>query len=170
MKDVLVVVDVLNHFEHEDGERLLASFRERLPGLRDALEDARARGVPVVYVNDRHGSWSDDRAALVRRALAGRGGEDVAPVLPRDEEPLLLKSRYSGFDHTALSLLLEELGAERILLAGGSTEGCIVQTGIDARELGLKVTILTGACSTVDPEREQVALRYAREVAGMALA
>lgn len=170
MKDVLVVIDVLNDFEHDEGDRLLASFRDRAPGLRDALESARAGGIPVVYVNDRHGSWRSDRAEIIRLGTEGRGGDQVALVAPLDDEPLLFKPRYSGFDHTDLGLLLGGLGAERLLLAGGSTEGCIVQTGIDARELGFKVTILTSACSTADAEREAVALRYAEEVAGIFLA
>ena len=170
MRDVLVVIDVLNHFEHDDGGRLLASFRDRLPGLRDALDQARGSEIPVVYVNDRHGSWTTDRAAAVRLAVEGRGGTDIAAVAPRDDEPLLLKARYSAFDHTELELLLGELAAERLLLAGGSTEGCIVQTGIHARELGFKVTIITSACSTIDVERERIALRYAEDVAGIRLA
>jgi len=167
VNEVLLVVDVLNDFEHEDGETLLASFRERSPGLREALERARRDGTPVVYVNDRHGSWVDDASALVRRALAGAGGDVVGAVAPQPGEPVMLKGRYSGFDHTALDLLLGELGAERLLLAGGATEACVVQTGIDAREHGLQVTILADACATLDEELERVALRYAEEVAGM---
>ena len=170
MRDVLVVIDVLNHFEHDEGERLLASFRSRADGLRDALERARSVGVPVVYVNDRHGSWVADRADVIRLALEGKGGAEMKAVVPRNDEPLLLKARYSAFDHTDLELLLGELEAERLLLMGGATEGCVVQTGIDARELGFKVTILTRACSTADPEREEVSLRYAEEVAGIRLA
>jgi nicotinamidase-related amidase len=162
------VIDVLNDFGHEDGPRLLASFRERLPAARDALSRARAAAVPVVYVND-HSSWASDRTTLVRQALEGPGGDAVAALVPLDDEPLLLKARYSAFDHTSLELLLGELSADRLLLMGGSTEGCIVQTGIQGRELGFKVTILTSACSTVDPEREQVALRYAEVVAGIRL-
>jgi nicotinamidase-related amidase len=167
MKDVLLVVDALNDFRHDEGDRLLASFRSRAGALRRALEDARGNGVPVVYVNDNYGDWSGDRASLLERARGGRGGDLIAGIAPRNTEPLLFKARYSAFDHTALPLLLRELGAERLLLAGGSTEGCIVQTGIDARELGLKVTILADACATVDEEREQIALRYAESVAGM---
>jgi nicotinamidase-related amidase len=43
---------------------------------------------------------------------------------------------------------------------------CIVQTAIDARELGLKVTILASACATVDPDDEAIALEYAERVVG----
>jgi nicotinamidase-related amidase len=170
VSDVLVILDVFNDFEHDDGDRLLGSFLERLPALRAALEGARAAGVPVVYVNDRGGSWAGDRAELLERASGGKGGALADELLPWPDEPLLLKSRYSAFDHTDLELLLAELGAERLVLVGASTEGCVVQTGIDARELRFKVTILTSACATVDREREQVALRYAEEVAGIRLA
>jgi nicotinamidase-related amidase len=169
MEDALLVVDVLNDFRHVGGERLVASFEERAEGLRAALAHARASRIPVVYVNDNYGDWSGDRAALVERAARGEGGALVSAIAPRDDEPLIVKPRYSAFDHTPLELLLRELGAERLLLAGGSTEGCIVQTGIDARELGFKVTILTGACMTVDREKESIALRYAESVAGIFL-
>jgi nicotinamidase-related amidase len=170
MHDALVVLDVFNDFEHDDGRRLLASFRERMPALRALLDGARAADAAVVYVNDRHGSWSGDRKELLERAGRGKGGELTELLAPLPDEPVLLKSRYSAFDHTDLELLLHEIGAERLLLAGASTEGCVVQTGIDARELRFKVTILTAACATVDPGREQVALRYAEEVAGIHLA
>jgi nicotinamidase-related amidase len=167
--DALVVVDLLNDFEHEDGDRLLDSLRARQAGVVDAIESARARGLPVVYVNDHLGEWSADRHTLVERARNGKGGDLLAGALPDSSEALLVKPRYSAFDHTALELLLRELNVERILLVGGATEACIVQSGIDARELGFKVTILTSACLTIDEEREQVALRYAREVGGIYL-
>jgi hypothetical protein len=42
MRDVLVVVDVINTFAHDDGGALLRSFRSRLGGIEDALTNARA--------------------------------------------------------------------------------------------------------------------------------
>jgi nicotinamidase-related amidase len=169
MRDALLLVDVITTFEHEDGDRLLASFRERLPGFRRALGDARGRGVPVVYANDAQGRWSD-APALVREALDGKGADVMRELAPQADDPFFLKPRYSAFDHTALVLLLRELEVERLLLAGGATERCLVQTAIDARELDFKVTILTNACATVDEELERLSFRYAKEVAGAFLA
>ena len=161
------MIDVISDFEHEDGGTLLASFRERLPAMRDALARAREQEIPVVYVNDHHGRWDGDARGLVEEALGGHGRDVIEALAPRPGEPFLLKPRYSAFDHTALVLLLRELEVERVLLAGGATEACIVQSGIDARELGFKVTILAGACATIDRELEEISLRYAREVAGI---
>ena len=169
MRDALLLVDVVNHFEHEDGERLLASFRARHEGFVRTLERTRAADVPVVYANDNFGAWDGDAPRLVRAALGGRGGELVEPVAPREGETFVVKPRYSAFDHTPLELILRELDVERILLGGMSTEGCVAQTAIDARELGLKVSVLTEACATVDERLERVALEYHEAVAGARL-
>ena len=166
MRDALVLVDVVQTFEHEDGAQLLESFRSRQAGFVAAVERARGEGVPVVYANDNFGVWDGDAPRLVRSALKGPGGEHVEAMAPRDGETFVVKPRYSAFDHTPLDLILRELGIERLLLGGMSTEGCVAQTTIDARELGFKVTVFASACATIDEQVEQVALEYLETVAG----
>jgi nicotinamidase-related amidase len=166
VRDALVLVDVVQTFEHEDGARLLESFRSRHAGFVAALERARGEGVPVVYANDNFGVWDGDAPRLVRSALEGPGGELVEAMAPRDGETCVVKPRYSAFDHTPLDLILRELGIERLLLGGMSTEGCVAQTTIDARELGFRVTVLANACATIDEQVERVALEYLETVAG----
>ena len=167
MKDALLLVDVVNDFEHEDGERLLESFRARHAGFVGALGRARAEDVPVVYANDNFGVWDGDAPGLVRRALEGAGGELVEPIAPDEGETVVVKPRYSAFDHTPLELILRDLEVERLLLSGMSTEGCVAQTAIDARELGFKVSVLADACATVDERIERIALEYLEAVAGV---
>jgi nicotinamidase-related amidase len=168
MKDGLLIVDVFNDFDHEDADHLLASFEERVPAMVKAIAAARVAEIPVVYVNDQLERWDADAPGLVRSTLAMRpSGEVIAPLAPEPGDRFVLKPRYSAFDHTALPLLLEELQIERILLIGSATEGCVVQTGIDAREAGFKVTIVADACATNDSALAEIALRYAEEVGGM---
>jgi nicotinamidase-related amidase len=168
MKDGLLIIDVFHDFDHEDGDDLLASFHERIPAMIEAIAAARVAEIPVVYVNDQHERWDADAPGLVRSTLAVRpSGEVIAPLAPEPGDRFVLKPRYSAFDHTALPLLLEELEIERILLIGSATEGCVVQTGIDAREAGFKVTIVADACATNDPALAEIALRYAEEVGGI---
>ncbi|HEX6491214.1 MAG TPA: isochorismatase family cysteine hydrolase [Gaiellaceae bacterium] len=170
MRDALLLVDLINTFEHEDGDALLASFRERLPGMRAALAEARSGQIPVIYVNDQGSRWDGDALGLVRSTIdEGRGGDLIAELRPEQGERFILKPRYSAFDHTSLVLLLEELGIERLLLAGAATEGCVVQSSIDARELGYKVTIIVSACATNDERLERISLQYAEQVAGARL-
>jgi nicotinamidase-related amidase len=83
-----------------------------------ALEDARARELPVVYANDNRGVWDGDAARLVRQATEeGIGGELVAAIAPQGGDRFVVKPRYSAFDHTPLELILHDLEIERILLA-----------------------------------------------------
>ena len=166
MRDAFVLVDVVQTFEHEDGERLLESFRARHGGFVAALERARADGLPVIYANDNFGVWDGDAPRLLRQALDGRGGELVEAIAPLEGETFVVKPRYSAFDHTPLELILRELEIERLLLGGMSTEGCVAQSAIGARELGFKVTVLAQACATVDERVEQVAFDYLEQVAG----
>jgi nicotinamidase-related amidase len=166
VRDALLLVDVVNDFAHEDGERLLESFRGRQDGFVRALGQARAEGLTVVYANDTFGDWHGDGPALVRRALEGRGGELVEAIAPGEDDCFVVKPRYSAFDHTPLALILQEREIERLLLGGMSTEGCVAQTAIDARERGFKVTVLANACATIDERVEQVALEYLEQVVG----
>lgn len=154
-------------FDHDDAEALLASFRARGEGMAGAIEAARQAGLPVIYVNDDRDRWDGDAPALAREAADGPGGDVLRKLLPRPGDHVLLKHRYSAFDHTALDLLLEAESAERVVIVGTATEGCVVQTALDAREHGLKATILADACATTDRELESTALRYAEEVGGI---
>jgi nicotinamidase-related amidase len=166
MRDAMLLVDVLSDFQHEDGSRLLASFRERFPALEGRLRAARAAAVPVIFANDNAGTWDGDRSALVRRALDGPAGELIARIAPSGDDRVVLKPRYSAFDHTPLDLILDALETERILLAGTATELCVAQTAIAAREAGLKVTVFADACASVDERNERVALDYLENVVG----
>jgi nicotinamidase-related amidase len=166
VKDALLLVDVLNDFRHEDGERLLESFRARHEGMLRAVRGAREGGVPVVYAQDNRGVWDGDGRRLVQEALDGPGGDLLESLAPAEGESLVVKPRYSAFDKTPLELVLRDLDVERLLLAGAATEGCVAQTAIDARELGFKVTVLADACATVDIRIEQVALDYLENVVG----
>jgi len=170
MKDCLLAVDVFGDFSHEDGDRLLASLRDRAGGFVHTLDAARRREIPVLFANDTHGVWDGDSRALVERALAGPGRDVLEALVPRDDEAFLVKPRYSAFDLTPLELVLAQLEIERILLMGMATEMCVAQTAIDARERGFKVTVVEEACATVDERIEAVALDYLVSVTGTLLA
>ena len=161
MNDTVLLVDVLDDFEHEDGAALAASFEERLPALLQLVDDTRQRDVPIVYANDRHGRWHGD----VRRFLAELEAT-AFELAPREQDAFLFKDHYSAFDHTALDVLLRELETERLVLAGMTLEGCVTQSAIDARERGYKVTVVEPACASIDDEAAQAAVEYLRRVVG----
>jgi nicotinamidase-related amidase len=170
VNDCFLAVDVLNDFSHVDGGRLHESLRARIGGFVSAWQEARGARLPVAYANDSFGDWSGDAHSLVKRALAGAAADILPPLAPLSTDVFIVKPRYSAFDLTPLRLVLKEMRIERLLLAGAATEMCVAQTAIDARELGLKVTVVTSACATVDCRLERVALEYLEGVTGTMLA
>jgi len=168
--DVLLLVDVLADFGHDDGARLFASFRRTAPALAEAIAAARAADVPVIYANDDFGTWAGDRDAVLAEARRRAPAPDpLDAVAPAAGDAFVMKPRYSAFDHTPLDLLLRERGAARVLLAGTATEMCVAQTAIDARELGYRATVLVAACASVDDRNAALALEYLERIAGVRL-
>ncbi len=169
MAKALLLIDVLSDFQHEDGDDLAASFRGAAGPLADLIDDARRQGMPVIFANDPVGHWSDSRESLVQRARHGPAGEVIHLIEPREREIVILKPRYSAFDHTPLEIVLDDLEVHHIVLAGTATEMCVTQTAIDARELGLKVTVAEAACAPVDRRNAGIALDYLENVVGVHL-
>jgi nicotinamidase-related amidase len=127
----LLVVDMLNTYEHEDADRLATSVRTVVPQITGLIDDARSGGVPVVWVNDNYGDWNSSSPELAERAMAGRHPELVEPVLPRDDDAFVLKTRHSVFFSTPLEYLLETMDVGRIVLTGQVTEQCILYSAVD---------------------------------------
>jgi nicotinamidase-related amidase len=161
--DALLLVDVLKDFRHEDGDALLESFRRRHGALVSLLSDTRARGVPVVYANDRGRHRAPE--AVVREAIKeGKAGELVAEVAPAEGEKVVLKDAYSAFEATELRGVLAGLGVRRVLVAGAATEMCVFQTAMDAQRAGFEVSVRGDASASVDVDNERVALDYLERV------
>jgi nicotinamidase-related amidase len=163
----LVVVDVLDPFDHPDGETVLRAMRERLDAMADTLAHARRDGRAVVYVNDHHGAR--DGQELLRRARAGAGGDVVGGPEPRDCEALVLQSSYSAFDGTPLAALIERAGAEELVLMGAVTEMCVRESAIDATRLGHRTALVPCACVSLDPGLERLALEALNRLSGVRL-
>jgi nicotinamidase-related amidase len=166
----LLLVDVLKDFDHEDGDRLLADFREHHGALVRALTEARADRRIVAYANDAPESRDAGAAAIVHGAVEGRAGELVRELVPEPGELFVVKPGYSGFHRTELADLLREQGATVLDLAGTATEMCVFQTATDAVRLGFEVTVLANACASVDDRHEALALDYLEQVLGLSVA
>jgi nicotinamidase-related amidase len=164
----LLLVDLIKDFLHEDGDRLLESYRARHHALVDAIDIARRAGDVVIYANDNGGSWDSDAPGLVRQAVdEGKAGDLVALVAPRQGDTVVLKPRYSAFDATPLESILRDLEADELVVAGTATEMCVFQTVTDAVRLGFDVSVRADACATVDEGNERLALGYLARVLGV---
>jgi nicotinamidase-related amidase len=137
----LVVVDMLNAYDHDDAELLAGSVEEAIEQIAGLVERARGSDVPVVYVQDNYGDWNASAETLGQRALAGNRPDLIEPILPPDDAAFLIKARHSAFYQTPLEYLLDRLGVGRIVLAGQVTEQCVLYSSLDAYVRHFQVAI-----------------------------
>lgn len=157
--NALLVIDMLNRYEHEDAELLRASARDVVPVISRLVGRARQANALIVYVNDNHGDWTAGRAALTQRALQGSDPGLVAPVAPGPDVPFLVKARHSAFYATQLEYLLREQQVERLVLCGQVTEQCILYTALDAYIRGFEVFVPRDAVAHIHLDLAEAALR-----------
>ena len=154
----LLVVDMLNPYEHEDSEPLAEHVAAALPGIESLLESAREAETAVVYVNDNFGDWNSSSEELAERARSGAHPELVEPVLPTDGASFVIKARHSTFYETPLEYLLDQMGVSRLVLAGQVTEQCILYSALDAYVRHFQVAIPTDAVAAIHDHLAEAAL------------
>ena len=159
MKSAVIVVDMLNEYDHEDADVLVDSVREALPAMRRLLERAHSAGTAVVYVNDNYGDWSAGRPELIERAVAGRASDVVEPIAPDEDTWFIAKARHSIFYETQLEYLLREQEIERVVLVGQVTEQCILYSALDAYVRRFEVAVPRDAVAGIHADLANSALR-----------
>ena len=159
MKSALIVVDMLNEYDHEDAEVLMESVREALPAMCRLVGRAAEEGTAVVYVNDNYGDWSAGRPEIVERAIGGRARDLVEPIAPGDGSWFISKARHSIFYGTQLEYLLREQDIGRIVLIGQVTEQCILYSALDAYVRHFDVGVPTDAVAGIHADLADAALR-----------
>jgi nicotinamidase-related amidase len=160
----LLVVDMLNPYDHEDADKLAESVRERLPRiveLRDRAQES--DDVLLVYANDNYERWEATRDDLVADALAGEHPDLVQPIVPPRDVPFLPKGRHSAFYETPLSHLLHTEEVERLVICGQVTEQCVFYTALDGFLRGYEVVIPTDAVAHIVPGFAEAALGMMRD-------
>jgi nicotinamidase-related amidase len=145
----LIVIDMLNPYEHSEAERLAGRVAAALPGVCSLLERAKQAGLPVVYVNDNYGDWNSSARELAEKAMAGAHPELVEPVLPPPEQSFVIKARHSAFYGTPLEYLLDQVGVDRLIIAGQVTEQCVLYSALDAYVRHFEVAVATDAVAAI---------------------
>jgi nicotinamidase-related amidase len=156
----LIVIDMLNTYDHEDADALAASVENVLPNIVALRDEAREDDdTLLVYVNDNHDAWDAGRQELVEQALAGQRPDLVEPIAPDGPVPFIPKGRHSIFYETALSHLLQIEGVERVVLVGQVTEQCILYSALDAYLRGFDVVVPADAVACIDSALGDAALK-----------
>jgi nicotinamidase-related amidase len=160
----VVVVDMMNTYQHPDAEDLIPNVEKIMDPLAGLIRRARdADGVDVVYVNDNYGDFTAEFSDIVGSALDGARPDLVKPIVPSEDCRVMTKVRHSAFYATALAYLLGRLETKRLVLTGQVTEQCILYTALDAYVRHFPVVIPTDAVAHIDADLGKAALKMMQQ-------
>ena len=167
MRTCLIAVDLQVAFL--DDRRLEPPAGRILAGAASWLGRFRELGLPIIHIRttvDPEGGaalphWDDARR---REFSPGSAGWRFAPLAePREQEPIVDKVHYSGFESERLTDLLAEAEAEEVVVVGVHLHGCVRSTALDAGAAGLGVSIGLDATGSNDPPHAAASRRWLGE-------
>jgi nicotinamidase-related amidase len=162
----LLLIDVINDLEWEDGEKLApfaVPMARRLAALKRRCKQA---GIPCIYVNDNFGKWRSDLSALVSHCLEDdvRGRAMVELLAPEADDYFVLKPKSSAFFATTLDTLLRYLGATTLILTGVAGNLCVLFTAHDAYMRDFRLVVPADCTASNDAQLNEQALAHMRDV------
>lgn len=155
----LLVIDMMNTYEHEDADALVPNVENIVDPLADLISRARDReDVDLVYVNDNYGDFTADFDDVVKAALDGERPDLVSPIAPDKDRLRVTKVRHSAFYASSLAYLLRRLETERLIITGQVTEQCILYSALDAYVRHFSFIVPPDCVAHIDPELGDAAL------------
>ena len=152
-----------------------APLRAALPGAVRLLEMAREIGAAVIHVraeyntpgnpylseawlNQARRRWNG-RYIDVPMCVPGSWGAAIVPeVVPRPDETVVVKHRFSAFPGTELDLILRSRGIRTLAVAGVVTYVCVESTVRDAFFADYHVVVASDGVAGWNPEWHRTSL------------
>lgn len=164
----LLIVDMVSDFGFPDGGKLAAEAEKVVGHMVEVRRMFRARGRPVIYVNDNFGHWNFGFSELVAWACRddSRGRGIVARLRPAKDDYFILKPRHSAFYETALPSLLERLEVRRLAIAGVAGDACVLSSALDAHIRQFPIWVPANASASLTGKRNDRAMEFLAESLG----
>ncbi|MBM3489031.1 MAG: isochorismatase family protein [Alphaproteobacteria bacterium] len=147
-RPAVLVVDFINAYVTPGSPLYAEGVVAAVEETRELLDEARRRGVPVVYFLVRYQQGGIDGGIFVRKvptlkifAEPGPLGE-ISPRLPPGPKDIVIPKQYaSAFFGTSLAALLAAEKRDTLIVTGCSTSGCVRATAVDGMQYGYRVIV-----------------------------
>lgn len=160
-----MIVNMLRDFIEPDAPMEVSSGRKIIDNIAGEITYARQKGRPVIYLIDAHDKDEPEFDLWPAHAVRGTPGAEIIEALaPIPGDHVVEKNSYSGFYHTELDSLLEDLEVGELLICGVMTNVGILYTAVGAIMRGIGV-VVPETCSAAMTEQDHLfALRQINEV------
>ena len=172
--DALLIVDVQRDFlpggalAVPDGDRVIPALNRWIRRFQEA-------GQLIVASRDwhptDHGSFVEQGGPWPSHCVAGTAGAQLSELLELPETVLIVDKGterqhdgYSAFEHTTLHSNLRKAQIKALFVGGLATEYCVLNTVVDAVELGYQVRLIEAGICALDPAKGGQAIERMRSL------
>jgi nicotinamidase-related amidase len=162
----LILIDLINDFEFDGADPMFNNTLAIAQPIAKLKKNAKAAGIPVIYVNDNFGKWQSDFRKLVDHCVEDNvKGKPIAQLLRPDEQDyFVLKPKHSAFYSTSLELLLRYLKANTLILTGIAGNICVLFTASDGYMRDFNLLVPQDCIASETEADNQHALAYMAKV------
>ena len=163
---VLILIDLINDFEFDGADQMFKNTLAIAQPIARLKKNAKAAGIPVIYVNDNFGKWQSDFRKLIDHCLEDNvKGKPIVQLLRPDEgDYFVLKPKHSAFYSTSLDLLLRYLKANTLILTGIAGNICVLFTASDGYMRDFNLLVPQDCIASETEADNQHALAYMSKV------
>ena len=178
----LIVIDMQNDLLSPDGIAAqsgvdITAERAIIPTVVRLVDEARRSGVRVVYtqtvfdadMSNVHPAWiyrwyrkrpvGTNPMPLDKTVIRGTWGAEIIPELePQPHDYVVEKARNSAFVGTKMDRVLRANGVESVVLAGVTTQGCVLSSALDSQWYDYYTVIAKDAVASTKPELHQLGM------------
>jgi nicotinamidase/pyrazinamidase len=168
VKPAIIVVDMLkDNLKESSRNPYFQEGKTIIPNLQRLLEESRKKGFPIIFACDSF--LKDDfifKGKMKVHSIWGtKGSEVVDDLKPEPMDIILPKRRFSAFFKTDLDHTLRVLDANTIIVAGMTTEVCVLMTAMEGLCHDFFVIILEDCTASQSKEMHQSCLNLYRDFA-----
>jgi nicotinamidase-related amidase len=155
----LLLVDVINDLDFPNNRPLLRDIPLLVSNLARLKRRCRKQGIPTIYANDNHGKWQSDFSAVLTHCLRSPEGRILGERLaPEPNDYIVLKPKHSVFFATPLDILLSYLRTKTVILAGMTTNACILTSASEIYVRDLRLFVPSDCVAGLTPQAHRAAL------------
>ena len=167
VETAVLVVDMQKDFCYEDGALFVGdAVRRIIPNIKALLEDARRKGLPLIFTQDWHSPEDDEFAVWGRHCVEYTRGAELIDELAEVEERAFVvrKTKYTAFFETELEAHLREKGIKKLIIVGVATNICVLHTAIDASLRGFEIIIPEDCVAALSNYEQEYSLYHIKNV------
>lgn len=161
---------MLNDFVQKGSSLEVPSARKMLPILKSEIEEARKKGILIIYLCDAHdkNDWEFREMNWPPHALKGTEGAEVVDELkPHPGDITIKKNTYSGFYKTNLERILEKYSIRELIFTGCVTNVCILYNVYESVIRGYSVKVLKDCVAGLNVQEHKFALEQMKKILGV---